>query len=40
MNADLNYRIDLHDDEIRTVLEEVKDGDYSALLNFDQARAE
>ncbi|KAG8709688.1 hypothetical protein FRC08_018159 [Ceratobasidium sp. 394] len=35
-----NYRVDLLDDEIRTVLDETKNGDYSALLSFDQLKTQ
>ncbi|KAG9079123.1 hypothetical protein FRC06_007945, partial [Ceratobasidium sp. 370] len=35
-----NYRIDLLDDEIRAVLDETKDGNYSALLSFDQLKTQ
>ncbi|KAG8739428.1 hypothetical protein FRC10_005637 [Ceratobasidium sp. 414] len=38
--TDFNYRIDLLDDEIRAVLDETKDSDYSALLSFDQLKTQ
>ncbi|QRV96682.1 inositol polyphosphate 5-phosphatase [Ceratobasidium sp. AG-Ba] len=35
-----NYRVDLLDDEIRAVLDETTDRDYSALLSFDQLKVQ
>ncbi|QRV82695.1 inositol polyphosphate 5-phosphatase [Ceratobasidium sp. AG-Ba] len=38
--GDFNYRVDLLDDEIRAVLDETTDRDYSALLSFDQLKVQ
>lgn len=38
--GDFNYRIDLLDDEIRALLDDTKNNDYSALLKFDQLKVQ
>ncbi|KAB5593153.1 Inositol polyphosphate-5-phosphatase [Ceratobasidium theobromae] len=38
--VDFNYRIDLLDDEIRALIDDPKDGDFTNLLKFDQLKVQ